>query len=437
MVKRVKAFIDSTKLFETEDKLLLAISGGVDSMVLLHIMNQLPYKFEVAHVNYDLRGVDSQKDEELVRAVCMDLKVRLHVRKVGPQEWQDGHSIQMAARSIRYRWFETLMQDHQLQYIVTAHHANDNFETSLFNLVRGTGIQGLRGMRTATEKIRRPLLDLTKQELVDYASKEKISWREDESNNTDKYQRNKIRHRVIPVLHEINPSLISTFKHSRRRFLGLEELLNLEVKKLRDTKIQVNNGLTIVNLDWLEDDDRSFVLLTELLKPFQFHLLEVENIIRAKKQPGTTFYSEKYCASVDRGQLLISETGELKLRPLLLQGLGKFKIEGGELDISLERVDYEISSHSNVAMFDAAKMNFPLVLRPWLPGDKLQPLGMTGSKKVSDLLIDAKVPLALKKRVLVLTSGEDLCWLVGLRVSHKFRITDQTGQVLRIEYRPQ
>ena len=406
-------------------------------MVLLQLLLKSNHPhFEVAHVNYGLRGEESDEDELLVKTFCNEQNLKLHLLKVSESVWSDDGSIQMIARDTRYKWFESLLQKNGLDKVVTAHHANDNFETVLYNLAKGTGISGLRGILNKSENRVRPLLYLQKRELIAYAEGEGLDWREDASNKKNDYARNKIRNQAIPVLEEVNSNLIGTFQNTRKRLLGLEQLQNQELDRIRNDYLTKDGGKDVLSLSWYQKDFASELLLAELLKTYglSFDMVDqLQETIRSS-QPGKVFYTSTHQLNFDRGQLIIQEIGSEKPnQSVLAGGPGTYQIaENVEIEIIESSRKQEIVKDTAIAILDAQKVKYPIVFRPWQEGDAFQPLGMKGKKKLSDFLIDQKVSLSEKQEVIVVLSNDVICWLVGMRIDHRFRVTDKTEKTIQL-----
>lgn len=430
MLNKFISYYKTNNLFEESDRILLAVSGGKDSMVMLHLFNEGNNNFGVAHCNFQLREDEADKDEGFVKNCCDKRKIPFYSIRFDTVKYAEEHqlSIQMAARELRYQWFEKIRMENKYQYIATAHHKNDVAETILINLTKGTGLSGLHGIKNKTDAIIRPLLCFDREAIDAYIEKHQIPYREDQSNSATKYTRNAIRHNVIPELEKINPSLIKTLNEEAARFADLELILTdkIESEKMRcfnysDSYIKIEIK-ALLNLSPLK------TYLYYFLKEFDFNFSDVEDIIQGlKDQSGKTYYSSTYEMIKDRDYLM--------LRPIKEYQAEKIKINTFEaipFDHQLMEIDnnFTIKADHHFAYFDADKVKFPLELRNWEYGDAFQPYGMNGNKKVSDFLIDNKVSVFDKKNTKVLLSGKQIIWLVGHRIDDRFKITSETKEAL-------
>ncbi len=438
----MQSYIAARRLFAKSDELLVAVSGGVDSMTLTHLLKTAGYSLQVAHVNFQLRGEASDGDEEFIRAYCRDSQLPFHTIKMNAGEYaaEHGLSIQMAARDLRYEWFGKIMPEVGCQYLLTAHNADDSVETALFNLVKGTGVSGVAGIKAKTGAYRRPLLFATKEEVLAYATSQGITWREDQSNADTKYIRNQLRHQVLPLLKEINPSLVSHFVDTQDRLAGVEQLLDFAVEDIKSRYLERSASNCQLGLDWVANDERSLVILSVILEEFGCSFRQSRQVFdMLSGQPGKVVTSRTHTINLDRNQLVICKfTAKHDPSEQVQIIVGQSLARLGGIQLSLKDVDEAPTKwrdiDDNQGYFDLDRLRFPLTLRRWRPGDSFQPLGMNGRKKVSDFLIDRRIPICEKDRVFVLTSGEEIVWLVGHQLDDRYKITPSTKRLINISY---
>ncbi|ADR20968.1 tRNA(Ile)-lysidine synthase [Marivirga tractuosa] len=427
-------YIKKESLFNRHEHLLLAISGGLDSVVLAHLLKLTDFHFSMAHMNFQLRDEDSNRDEKFVRELAKKLEVEVFVKRVEIDK--EKGSTQLQARDLRYDWFRRLMKDHHFSKLLTAHHANDLLETTLLNLIRGTGIKGLRSILPLHHNIARPLLFASKEQIKEYAEENSIEWREDVSNASEKYKRNKMRHRVIPLLLKENPNLLSGIQQTTLRLRAAESVWDEKLAKIRkkyvfnrDEGIRIDRR--ILKLPQME------VFLYEFLSDYGFNLAQLQSF--KFRKIGAQLSSFSHTLVIDRGFLLVNPISDeiqkqffpiqIQLKDKLIKTpLGLFKWSF----INKNDVDYSIGN--KIVFIEANKLKEPIELDLWKEGDKIQPIGMKGKKKISDILIDQKVPLPQKKKVMVLKSGGEIIWVIGHKFSDSFKVKKDTTKILRIEY---
>ncbi len=413
---------------------LLAVSGGVDSMVMLHLFHKMGLSFEVAHCNFGLRGEASDADEAFVVEKAGQLGVKSHTKRfeTAALAKERGISTQMAARDLRYEWFLELKSVGSFDFIATAHHRNDHAETVLFNLAKGTGITGLHGIRPVTGQLVRPLLAFSRDEIEAFAQEEGIQWREDASNQSNKYSRNLIRNEVVPVLKQINPSLEQSIWHSSQRIAAVESWLADEVDHWKEKLVKRETDVVFVDTAMLSTHPHRGLILSEIIRPFGFSYAEVEDIVDdAKRRSGRQFSNSEYDLVCDRDRIVITPKKEKQAEPVVIEGEGEFVFLDVRYQVRMvKREDWKLQRTKDVLQADADKIKWPLTMRTWQVGDSIQPLGMKGRKKVSDILIDEKVPLNLKSRQSVLEDQNDIIWLPGLRMSEHVKVTSSATIVL-------
>ncbi len=437
MLQKVSGFIQAQNLCQPESKILVAVSSGIDSVVLCEVLYKLKYTFAIAHCNFGLRAEDAEADQLFARKLARQYEVPFFTENFNTRAFaeQEKLSIQMAARTLRYEWFEKVRQQEGYDYIATAHHSNDTTETILLHLTKGTGIAGLHGIPPKNGNIIRPMLSVTKDDIYDFVTERKLIWREDSSNETTKYQRNKIRHEVIPVLKEINPNLEETMQHTAERVSHAEAIVAAYIENLREQSIKEAENATYISLVPLQNATGLPVVLHELLRPFNFSYSVVLELVEALEGiSGKQFDSPTHTLVKDRDQLVITPRNLSSFGSILINE-GDNEAEAGNLKLSIKYIDadkYKLNSKLHVAALDAEQLKFPLKLRAWQEGDWFVPLGMNGKKKISDFLIDKKVPANLKPQTLVLVSDQSVVWVVGQRLDNRYKVTDKTQKVVEI-----
>jgi tRNA(Ile)-lysidine synthase len=410
----------------------LAVSGGMDSMVMLQLFRQSGYQVSLAHCNFQLRGGDSDEDEKFIRGKCAQWNIAFYSNRFDTNYYanENGFSTQMAARELRYNWFNELLQKEGFDYLATAHHLNDSIETILLNLTKGTSIEGLMGIPAQNKKIIRPLLFATREEIENYAAQEGITWREDKSNQSNDYQRNFIRHQVMPKLKEINPSLEKTFQETIYKLQGAAKIMTSAVEewKLKHMKTEGDK----IFLDKKGVGGASTLMLWEVVKPYGFNFDQCEDIIKALDgQSGKRFLSTAHELIVDRTQLVLFAQAMALEEALIQQGQGTATLGKWSMTIKSQEKS-TLLADPLVATLDESRLHFPLVWRKWKAGDYFYPLGMKGKKKVSDFLIDEKVSLAEKESVTVLESAGEIAWVTGRRIDERFKVSAGTTKAFEL-----
>jgi len=415
-----------------KSKVLLACSGGLDSVVLGHCFHQLEVDFGIAHCNFLLRGDESDEDANFVAHLAEKWQVTYHIEVFNTKEFSENHgiSIQMAARSLRYDWFGKTASQFDYKYICTAHHADDSLETFLINLSRGTGLKGLLGVPEANGILRRPLLPFTRTDIVTFAKKENLHWREDSSNLKTQYLRNNLRLEVIPKLKEQNPSLLSNFLKTQKHLQSSQSLVTdyiALVSKLVVEETKLGYQFDIKKLLGMPNYE---ALLYELLAPFGFTAWNDINELLFT-QSGKQISSKKYRLLKDRDYLLLTQikSDKKKLGRNIFENETQIEEPLRMSFIPTEKIGYIDNS---VIYVDAQKLNYPLKLRPWEKGDEFQPFGMKGKKKLSKFFKDEKLSLAVKETIWVLESDNTIIWVVGYRADDRFKITNKTDKILKI-----
>jgi len=427
--------ISAKKLCTDKENILLAVSGGIDSMVMLHLFRICKFDVSVAHANFQLRGKESDGDDLFVKEYCDLHSIPFFSKHFATSDYAAKKSLstQMAARELRYSWFEELVKENNFDFVATAHHLNDSVETSLLNFVRGSSIEGFDGISTKNGKIIRPLLFATRDQIALYAHENKISWREDSSNASDDYQRNFIRHKVVPLLKELNPSLESSFQDSTEKIAGAKEFVATGIEHWKEKFEEKKNDQVRLSKKGLDRSENQAGLLWNLIKEFGFNLDQCSQVVRALHgQSGKHFLSEAFELVVDREHLIISTVNNVLPEVRIDKGQPEALLGNDILKLQ-ETEKMEISKDPFVANLDASRIKFPLVWRRWRAGDSFHPLGMNHKKKLSDFFIDEKISLADKEKITVLESAGEIVWVIGHRVDDRFKISKgSTTSMLRI-----
>lgn len=432
--KKIAQYIEQEKLFTLKDKVLVALSGGADSVALLHLLLDMGYTCEAAHCNFHLRGDESDRDEAFVRQLCLQLETPLHIRHFQTtEEAAKRHiSIEMAARELRYTWFEELRRKQKADVIAVAHHKDDSVETLLLNLIRGTGINGLLGIRPKNGNIVRPLLCIDRREITEYLQEIGQPYVTDSTNLQDEYTRNKIRLNLLPLMQEINPSvkesLLRTAEH-------LNDAALLYKKGIEEGKQKVQTGQGIL-IQALLEEPAPETLLFEMLSPLGFNSAQIKDIFASLNgQPGKIFLSKEWRVIKDRTLLVIDPICSADSSTLLSpdDDFLPFRLIMEERELTN---DFVIPRDRNTACFDADKLESSLTVRRYRQGDSFVPFGMTGRKKVSDYLTDRKFSLSRKEQQWMLCSGRHIIWLIGERTDNRFRIDENTRRIIIVKFIP-
>ena len=428
MKNKIQKFILEKSLFNKEDKLILGISSGADSVCLMHILLALEYKFDLAHCNFNLRGNESDEDEIFVRKLAKEYQLQLYVKHFDTQRHASKNKIstQMAARDLRYAWFHDLLASENATYIVIAHHANDDTETFFINLIRGSGLKGLLGIKEKIDSIVRPLIIVSRAEIEQFLKENDISFREDSSNRSLKYLRNKIRHELIPLLTEMNPSIQQTISDEMKILEGVAQLYYAKIEDVRKELIQNKNGIIQLRIAALLELNPLNNYLYELLSPYGFSTIEsIERSLSG--QSGKQFFSRTHQLVVDRKYIFISTLEKENTIFKILKGDSKLE---NPIAMNFRTVsDKNIIMDSKIAQLNFEKLKFPLILRKWREGDKFKPLGMKNFKKLSDFFIDNKFTQLQKNEQWLLCSNDKIIWVVGCRIDDRYRIQSTTKKL--------
>lgn len=414
-------------------KLLLAVSGGIDSMVLVNLFQQLDYDIAIAHCNFQLRGEESEDDETFVKTVGEQLKVPVHTIKFDTQKQAEAHktSIQVTARNLRYDWFSKLLEENKIDFLLTAHQLNDSLETFLINLSRGTGLDGLTGIPAQNENIVRPLLPFSREEIATYAKENNIQWREDSSNASDKYLRNKIRHDIVPILKELNPSFLNSFQNTLDNLQQAQSLVDdasriVYRKVVEDLHLQKK-----INLTELMQLPNYRAYLYQWLKPFGFTAWE-DIYDLALATSGKQIFSTDFVLLKNRTDLILfPKNTEVETDSYwIAKGEKEVKIP---LNISFCKATDISHQARNTIFVDENKLTYPLEIRKWKEGDFFYPMGMEGKKKVSKFFKDDKLSLIDKSNVWLLCSEGQIVWIINKRQDSRFKVDNNTTNTLQIQ----
>ena len=427
-----------------QTRLLVTVSGGVDSVVLLHLVAQAGFEFEIAHVNFQLRGTESQRDEDFVRSLATQYNKPLHIQHFDTAAFAatEKIAIQEAARKLRYQWFNEILATHALPdrhfIMVTAHHADDNIETLLMHFFRGTGLEGLGGIAPYQKKRKlvRPLLPFKKSALLAYAYEHQLSYVEDSSNSSDKYTRNYFRNQVIPLIKEVYPQAEENLLQNIERFREAGEIYRLAVdKEIQQLKVQKGVEWHIPIGKWKKV--KALQTITwELIKPFGFQATQTPEIIKLSTALNGAFVaSASHRIIKNREWLIISPLAIDSAHQIIESADSQQSFQAGILHfMQIDKPAIPTNLPANEVWLDAALVNFPLILRPWKTGDYFYPLGMQKKKKINRFLIDLKLSRTEKEKVWVLEANKKIGWVVGYRMDDRFRITNKTTKAIKISY---
>ncbi|TDE05695.1 tRNA lysidine(34) synthetase TilS [Flavobacterium sandaracinum] len=434
MLQKFQNHLRDTFQFLDGKKILLATSGGKDSMVMVHLFQQLDYKIGIAHCNFQLREMESFEDQNFVQEYAVANDIPVFITQFDTKAFAEDYKVstQVAARELRYNWFYELLETEKFNYILTAHHADDNLETFLINLSRGTGLEGLIGIPEQNDKVIRPLLAFSQEEMAEYATLNNIQWREDSSNASDKYLRNKIRHHLVPLLKELNPNFLSSF-HKTQNYLQEAQVMIEDASIMIYQQVAKQEEDTIYfDLKKLQQLPNYQSYLYQWLKEFGFSAWDdIYNLVES--QSGKFVFSPEYRLLKDRDSLILSpiNSADESEEYFIAENQKEVNIP---LNLTFCKVA-DMSIVSNKTIFvDADKLHYPLVLRHWNEGDRFEPFGMDGkSKKVSKLFKDEKLSLLEKEITWLLCSNDAIVWIINVRQDERFRIDNTTKNILKIQ----
>ena len=434
MLKKLQQHLNYKFSFLKEKKLLIAISGGVDSVVLTHLFHQLNFDISLAHCNFNLRGTESDKDEFLVKELGEKLNLKTFTKSFETENFASENqlSTQVAARNLRYNWFQEISIKHQFDFVLTAHQADDNLETFLINLTRGTGLEGLTGIPELNNNILRPLLVFSRDEIENFATKNNIDWREDKSNASNKYVRNKIRNQVVPILKEINPTLLDSFQKTSDYLKESQQIIDASISDFKKKVVEeTENSNLRIDITKIQKTNNPKAYLYQLLKEFGFsEWNDVTNLLTA--QSGKEVVSKTHRLLKDRGFLILSKKEEIKSNNNFLISEDMLEIRS-PIHLKIAAVSKIEKENKSTIYLDKNSITFPLTLRKWQYGDFFYPKGMQGKKKISKFFKDEKYSSIDKENTWLLCTENNITWVIGKRQDNRFFANEKTKSILKIE----
>ncbi len=443
MLKYFERFINKNNLCNLHDKLLIAVSGGVDSIVLLDLMVKAKYNVAIVHCNFGLRGDESDTDEIFVRQLAKKYNKKLFIKKCNATKYAVQYKVttQEAARILRYNYFEQLIKKEDFNKVAIGHNSDDNIESFFINLSRSSGLQGLAGIAIQRNHFIRPLMFASRAQIVKYAENQKLLWREDSSNASDKYLRNRIRHHLIPILKNIDDNYVEAIAESMLYLSEAYKLFDQLMQQKKNSLLKTENNMWTLNFEKLIKNENAELLLFYILKDFGFKRKVVSQLFKAgiSNVSGKLFFSNNYRLLLNRNRLILSPVTKDEEGLTTITGLeGEIK-KPVRLQLSLKhnKTQFDFVNNRNKAWFDAGKLTLPLTVRKWQKGDRFKPFGMKGSMLISDFLINEKLSLFQKEKVHLLISGKTIIWVIGYRSSEHFKIKKDTKTILEVEYFPE
>ena len=432
MFLKFQNHISSQFPFLQKAKILIAVSGGLDSMVLSDLISKTNLEFAVAHCNFQLRKDESDEDEDFVKSYCQENSIQGFFQKFDTKQFAEDEklSIQVAARKLRYEWFYELLVSENFDFVLTAHHLDDQLETFLINFSRGTGLDGLSGIPSRNDKIIRPLLIFSRAEIETFANENQLKWREDSSNASDKYVRNKIRHHVVPILKELNPSFLDSFQNTIKNLNQAQSLVDDASRIVYRKVVQDLDNQKIINLNELLQLPNYQAYLYQWLMPFGFSAWQdIYDLVEA--QSGKQIFSEHFRLVKDRETLIIEpKVDKISNEYFINKNQSELNFP---LKLTFCNVNDITISNSKTIFVDADALKFPLKLRKWQEGDYFYPFGMNGKKKLSKFFKDEKFSIIDKENAWLLCSENQIVWLVGKRLDDRFKVTENTQTIIKIQ----
>lgn len=452
LLKQFKKYIATNYQLSTANcQLLLAVSGGVDSVVMVDLFAKAGFNFSVAHCNFQLRGEESLRDELFVKKLGEHYQKQVCVKRFDTSVYADENkvSIQVAARELRYSWFEEIVDSWQLtidrttnnqppttNYIATAHHADDNIETLLLNFFRGCGISGLHGILPKQGNLIRPLLFAKREEIISYAKEQNLTWVEDSSNMSDKYSRNFIRHQIIPLMQTIYPQVTDNLSANIERFKEVEMVYQQSINQTKSKLVEVKGNEVHIPILKLKKQSPLRTIVYEIIANYGFAATQVDEATKLLDSAnGSYMSSASHRLIINRNWLIIAPLQSSEATNILIEnGTEKVDFINGKISLKLSTINYQPSTNNSIATLDADKITYPLILRPYKTGDYFYPLGMTKKKKLSKFFIDQKLSKTDKEKVWVLESDKRIIWVVGYRIDNRFKLLSSTKNMLTITY---
>jgi tRNA(Ile)-lysidine synthase len=448
-----QTFIQQQHLFHPKDKLLLAVSGGVDSVVLCELCYRAGFDFAIAHCNFQLRGNESDRDEAFVKQLAEKYQKPFFVKRFETKEYaaEKKISIQVAARELRYAWFFEIVDSWQMtddrlnsnagnwqlttgNFLATAHHLNDSIETMLMNFFKGTGISGLHGILPKQGKIIRPLLFATKEEIVQFATENNLHWVEDSSNESDKYARNYFRHHIIPSIEKLYPELINNLSSNIDRFRDVEMLYQQSILQHKKKLLEQKGNEIHIPVLKLKKSEPLKTIIYEIIKDFAFTTGQVDEVINLlDSESGKYIESSSHRIIKNRNWIIVSSKNVEEIQHIVIDGFDSWQMTDDSLHFEVVSTNtYKLQLTNSIAQLDASKIKFPLIIRNWKQGDYFYPLGMKKKKKLARFFIDNKLSQTQKEKIRVVEMNKKIIWVIGMRIDERFKVTPQTKEILKI-----
>jgi len=436
MIKKFLDYSEQNRLFSKEARLLLAVSGGIDSMVMAGLFRKAGISHAIAHCNFSLRGTESDGDEKFVSDYAAKHKIPFYSKKFDTLAYcaDKGISVQMAARELRYSWFDSLVTEKGFDAVAVAHNLNDNAETFFINLLRGTGLNGLTGMSPRNGNVIRPLLFATRDEIAAYSVQKGITFREDSSNSQTKYVRNRLRNKVIPELLGVNAHSLSAITATMEHLNSSAAIIGTCIEEIRKSILRPSGDDLTADVAALSALRPEGAFMFELFRKYGVSPGQTRDLLALLESPsGKYITTASHRILRDRNRLIITDRKSELETGYSFASVDEMSLSGLYSDIAvISQGNDPLPSGSLTACIDLDLLKFPLTVRRWKPGDRFSPLGMTGVKKISDFLTDLKMPLTSKEKVMLLLSGEDVVWVTGYRIDNRYKVTPATRKILMI-----